>query len=40
MKHVIIAIISRNHPGTEGALVLYMQGSKGLQKGGEKVSTP
>lgn len=40
MKHVIIAIISRNHPGTEGALVLYMQGSKGLQKEGEKVSTP
>lgn len=30
VQHVIIAIILHNHPGTEGAQVLYMQGSKGM----------
>lgn len=46
MKHVIIAIISQNHPGTEGALVLYMQGSKGIRlanrgrKGFHSVAAP
>lgn len=46
MKHVIIAFISRNHPGTEGDLVLYMQGSKGIRlaerrrKGFHSIATP
>ena len=30
VQYVIIALILHNHPGTEGALALYMQGSKGI----------
>lgn len=29
-QYVIIALILHNHPGTEGALVLCMRGSKGV----------
>lgn len=30
VQYVIIALILHNHPGTEGAPALYMQGSKGV----------
>jgi len=30
VQYVIISLILHNRPGTEGALALYMQGSKGI----------